>query len=150
MNKMQLEGNPAECGRYLSYLYRRSGTQFSQFLKPYGFSATQSILLIGVYRHEGTNQQSLADQISMDTGVASRVLRELEDGGYIEKKRNEQNRRNYNIFLTDKGREMAECSLSMQLDYWTKLIQDFPPDEVAILNSLLEKMDARSRELPVG
>lgn len=77
----------------------------------------------------------------MDTRVASRILRELELAGYFRKERDEQNRRNLNIFLTDEGRKEAEKSLTIQGDYWCVLIEVFTPDEIAALNMLLLKME---------
>lgn len=131
---------PAVCGWYISYLYRRSSTQLSTWLKDIGLSPTQSIMLVGIYRNTGVNQQTLCDLISVLPSVASRALRELEDKGYITKERDEQNRRNYNLYLTPKGRELAEKSLMTQERYWNDLLSKFTPEEISTLNQLLAKM----------
>ena len=131
---------PAVCGWYISYLYRRSSTQMSTWLKDIGLSPTQSIMLVGIYRNTGVNQQTLCDLISVLPSVASRALRELEDKGYITKERDEQNRRNYNLYLTPKGRELAEKSLMTQERYWNDLLSKFTPEEISTLNQLLAKM----------
>lgn len=131
---------PAVCGWYISYLYRRSSTQLSTWLKDIGLSPTQSIMLVGIYRNTGVNQQTLCDLISVLPSVASRALRELEDKGYITKERDEQNHRNYNLYLTPKGRELAEKSLMTQERYWNDLLSKFTPEEISTLNQLLAKM----------
>lgn len=136
-----LDEKPQVCGKYISYIYRKSGTHLTIALKELGLSTMQAILLSGIYRYEGVNQCTLAQQVAMDTGVASRILRELELSGYIRKERDEQNRRNLNIFLTDEGRKKAEKSLTIQGDYWSVLIEAFTSDEFAALNMLLFKME---------
>lgn len=145
--KFVLDGNPAECGRYISYLYRKSGSYFTSEFKKMGVSSAQSIVLIGIYRYEGINQSTLAETISMMPGVASRVLRELEDKNYVEKRRDEQNRRNYNLYLTSQGVEITERSLSVQGEYWNLLLKDFSEEEVLVLNRLLERMERQAYEV---
>lgn len=139
-----LDTSPAICGWYISYLYRKSGAYFSAELKKIGLSSTQSIVLIGIYRREGINQSALGESISILPSVGTRVLRELEDRGYLTKERDEQNRRNYNLHLTPVGRELAEQSLRIQQVYWEKLLEEFSPEEADTLNRLLARMETRA------
>ena len=85
--KMQWKQLAPACGWYISYLYRKSLSQMATAFKSIGFSGNQSVVLVGVYRNEGINQRTLADTIAMAPGVMSRVLRDLEDAGYVEKRR---------------------------------------------------------------
>lgn len=145
--RLHLDEQPAACGRYISYLYRKSASYCSTGFKEIGLSAMQSILLVGIYRHEELNQRTLAEIIAVDPGVASRTLRELEDRGYIEKRRDEQNRRSYNLYLTPRGEEEAEKSLQIQGEYWNRLLQEFSGEEITVLNDLLRRMECRACEL---
>ncbi len=107
---MQWKQQAPACGWYISYLYRKSLSQMATAFKSIGFSGNQSVVLVGVYRNEGINQRTLADTIAMAPGVMSRVLRDLEDAGYVEKRRDEENRRNYLLYLTPAGTAAAEQS----------------------------------------
>lgn len=146
--KTQWKQQGPACGWYISYLYRKSGTQLSAALKDMGLSGNQSIVLVGIYRNEGINQRALADTIAMAPGVMSRVLRDLEDAGYVEKRRDEQNRRNYLLYLTPAGTAAAERSLLLQGGYWDHLLQALTPEEQASLNDLLEKLERRASQTP--
>ena len=44
------------------------------------------------------------------------------------------------------GRELAEKSLMMQEKYWNSLLAGFTPEEVAMLNQLLSRMEHRASE----
>lgn len=138
---------PSFYGRHICYLYRRSSSYFTAAFKPLGLSIAQSIVLIGIYRYDGLHQCSLAESVSMEPGVVSRILRELEDRGYVTKQRSDSNRRNYNLFLTPSGEALAEQSLVIQGDYWSRLISDFTPAESETLNAFLRKMDLCAYEI---
>ena len=148
--KTQWKLQAPACGWYISYLYRKSGTQISAALKDMNLSGNQSVVLVGIYRNEGSNQRALADAIAMAPGVMSRVLRDLEDAGYVEKHRDELNRRNYLLYLTPEGTAAAEQSLLLQGSYWEHLLQDFTEEEKSTLNFLLEKMEHRASQFAIS
>ena len=93
--KLHWQEDPAVCGWFISYLYRNSAVQMAAVSKELTLSHAQSIVLVGIYRREGINQRALADKIAMAPGVISRILRDLEDRGYVIKQRDEDNRRNF-------------------------------------------------------
>ena len=148
--KTQWKLQAPACGWYISYLYRKSGTQISAALKDMNLSGNQSVVLVGIYRNEGSNQRALADAIAMAPGVMSRVLRDLEDAGYVEKRRDELNRRSYLLYLTPEGTAAAEQSLLLQGSYWEHLLQDFTEEEKSTLNFLLEKMEHRASQFAIS
>ena len=132
--KMQWKQQAPACGWYISYLYRKSLSQMATAFKSIGFSGNQSVVLVGdgsfrfwgnrtldttTYTFETYTRtaQTLADTIAMAPGVMSRVLRDLEDAGYVEKRRDEENRRNYLLYLTPAGTAAAEQSLLLQKGY---------------------------------
>ena len=137
---------PTICGWYISHLYRSSGSRLALELKKMDLSPSQSMMLVGIYRNEGVNQQTLCDLISVLPSVASRALRELEDKGCIIKKRDEENRRNYNLYLTPSGRDLTEKSLMIQEKYWNRLLKEFTPEEVDTLNQLLARMERQASQ----
>lgn len=139
-------GAPAVCGWYISHLYRCSGARLTSELKELELSPSQSIMLAGIYRNEGINQQALCELISVLPSVASRSLRELEEKGCVAKERDKRNRRNYNLHLTDKGRDLAEKSLLKQEAYWNSLLTELTPEEVTELNRLLARLDRRAAQ----
>lgn len=128
------------CGQYISYLYRRSGADLAAELKTVGLSVAQSIVLMGIFRYEGNNQKAIAGVLAMETSVISRVLRELERQGCVCKQRDEENRRNYNLYLTPQGKALAEKSREIQEEYWRQLSGGLSEEEVAALGKLLKKM----------
>jgi DNA-binding MarR family transcriptional regulator len=54
---------------------------------------------------DGVPQHELADAFMMDANNAVLLLNELEDAGWIERRRNADDRRRHDVFVTDAGRE---------------------------------------------
>jgi DNA-binding MarR family transcriptional regulator len=53
---------------------------------------------------EGVAQHELADALMLDANNAVLLLNELEDAGWIERRRNPDDRRKHVVFVTDEGR----------------------------------------------
>ena len=142
--KLHWREDPATCGWYISYLYRQGSVQMAAQLRDIDLSPAQSIVLVGIYRNEGINQRTLAQAISMAPGVVSRILRELEDRRLVEKRRDEENRRNYMLYLTEEGERRTEGSLAIQGQYWNGLLQVLTPEEAGTLSWLLRKVKEKA------
>ncbi len=138
--KIDTDQNPAVCGKYISSIYRKSGEHLAQELKKIGLTTVKSILLVGVYRNEGTNQCALAAKLSLDTAAASRGLRTLELEGMIRKEVDEANRRNFKVFLTEAGRLKAEESLRAQERYWKTVLKPLGEKGIEIFNDHLRQL----------
>lgn len=138
--KIDTDQNPAVCGKYISSIYRKSGEHLAQELKKIGLTTVKSILLVGVYRNEGTNQCALAAKLSLDTAAASRGLRTLELEGMIRKEVDEANRRNFKVFLTEAGRLKAEESLRAQERYWRTVLKPLGEKGIEIFNDHLRQL----------
>jgi DNA-binding MarR family transcriptional regulator len=54
--------------------------------------------------HDGIAQNELADAFMLDANNAVLLLNELEDAGWVERRRNPDDRRRHVVFLTDSGR----------------------------------------------
>lgn len=138
--KIDAEQNPAICGKYISSIYRKSGEHLAQELKKIGLTTVKSILLVGLYRNEGTNQCALAAKLSLDTAAASRGLRTLELEGMIRKEVDEANRRNFKVFLTEAGRLKVEESLAAQERYWKTVLKPLGENGTELFNNLLRQL----------
>ena len=132
--------NSEVIGRSISYVYRKATAETAACLREIGLTSAQSIVLVGVYRYEGVNQKKLSETISMDTAPVSRVLTQLEKSGFIERVRDEDNRRNFLLYLTPSGRSLAEKSLQLQSEYWERISEEFTPDQWESLARLLEHL----------
>ncbi|MGB9980328.1 MarR family winged helix-turn-helix transcriptional regulator [Methanobacterium sp.] len=72
-------------------------------LNDYDISLDQWIILSLIYQKEGSNQKKLAEISQKDRAVITRILNKLENKGLIERKSSYHDKREFLIYLTDKG-----------------------------------------------
>lgn len=114
MNQVELDGN-SNCkgmydeefvGKAISYLYRYEQIYIEKKIEPYSISSGQFPFLMRLYREDGINQESLSDYLKIDKGTTTRAIQKLIDEGYVYRLRDEEDRRSYKIFLTEKGKNL--------------------------------------------
>ncbi len=70
-----------------------------------GMRLRQFWVLSHLAEKDGIPQHELADAFMMDANNAVLLLNELEDAGWIERRRNPDDRRRHDVFVTDAGRQ---------------------------------------------
>lgn len=93
-----------------------------------------------IYDNPNCSQDDLVSMFSQSKGNVAKVLKKLEDMGYIERKTNPENRRKYMINTTQKGDELVPKYRQYSLD-WEK--------EVGITDSD-EELKRRIREIAIN
>ena len=63
--------------------------------------------LIYIYDNPGCSQEDLANMFCQSKGNIAKVLKKLEDEGYIKREINPENRRKYMLTTTDKANELV-------------------------------------------
>jgi len=60
-----------------------------------------------IYDNPNCSQEDLVNMFGQSKGNIAKILRKLEDKGFIERQTNPENRRKYMLNTTDKGRELV-------------------------------------------
>jgi Transcriptional regulators len=82
-------------------------------LKDYGITSDQWVILHFIYKKEGLNQKKLAEISYKDRTVIARILKILENKELIEKKVSYHDKREFLIYLTDKGKDLYMETLAV-------------------------------------
>lgn len=89
-----------------SQIYRQSQIYMLNNLKKYNLGIGQLHFLKRLYLNDGINQESLAKSLNFTKATGTRAIKKLEEEGYIIRKNDVADKRAYNVFLTDKGKEL--------------------------------------------
>ena len=106
--------------------------------------------VFAICQKEGRSQEEIARELCLNKSTVARALNTLEENGYIERRPTPNDKRQLSVYPTDKMLavlpEIKEAS-----DDWMKLLSEgIPQDELDIFNSVLERMQARAREITEG
>ncbi len=89
--------------------------------------------------HDGAPQQELVDALCMDAKNVVLLLNELEDCGYLVRRRDSEDRRRHRVHITTAGRQALERATKAQEDIEDDVLQALDPDERATLWNLLTR-----------
>lgn len=135
-------------GKFLSFLYRYNQIYLDKKLEPYRIGSGQFYLLMPIFKTNGMNQESLSRSIKVDKATVTRSLQKLVDEGYVFRQRDEEDRRSYHIFLTEKGRAAEPAMKKIAHEWEDILFSGFDPDRKnVIMNSLAEMTRNVSRQM---
>ena len=95
---------------------------------------------------DGCSQEELASQADVDRSNVGRALKKLEQLRYINRIKNEKDRRGYNVFLTEKGRAVREQLLSIRTIMSKTFTLEMTAQEIDLLTALLKKADCSLNE----
>ena len=77
-------------------------------LMRYGLKSGNCRILMYVSDHPGCLQRDIAENCDVETSTLSTVLSNMEKKGFVERKRFEKNNRSYSIYVTEKGKKIAD------------------------------------------
>jgi DNA-binding MarR family transcriptional regulator len=88
----------------------------------------------------GLQQQQLCEALWLDPNNCVLLLNELEDMGYVERRRDPSDRRRHVVAITDDGRKALERAERAQEEIGDELLSDLSDEERATLRSLLSRI----------
>lgn len=99
-------------------------------------------LIVGFISHfPGSSQEDIAAFYLLDKTSVARDARRLEDMGHIHRKAMPESRRQYRLFLTEKGIEMVDVLKKIHDDFQKKLSEGISTEDWQKLSSMLGYME---------
>ena len=127
-------------GRHISCIYRNFHKYMHEELREFNLGSGQFHFLMTLYKKDGVNQETLSEKLNIDKATSARAIKKLEEQGFVIRKKDQNDRRNYNIFLTKKAIQLKPKIRNI-LSNWTNiLLEDLSQEEVEQLFILLEKI----------
>jgi DNA-binding MarR family transcriptional regulator len=107
-------------------------------LRNWGLNIAQFDVLAHVGAHKGITQQELADSLLVTKGNISQLLDRMEDLGLLSRN---QERRNKNLVLTEKGQELFDRVVPAHEQMIAEQLVALSASEIADLRRILGKLD---------
>jgi len=146
---MQDRSNPERAMRVWLRLIRleaRMQAAVGDRLRMIGVSIPQCDVLTTLTEQEGVNQQELAKRLYVTKGNISGLLDRLEAAGFVERRSLVSDRRQYSIYLTEAGHEMAEKAIAVQRTWVASTLGRRQEKELDALESQLLRLRDVTRE----
>lgn len=119
------------CSREMIKLYK-------PWLDELGLTYTQYITMMVLWEHHATTVKSLGQELYLDSGTLTPLLKKLEEKGLVTRRRSEQDERNLIVTLTEKGEALREEALHIPAEM-TKCV-NLPREDIRELYRMLYQM----------
>jgi len=107
-----------------------------------GIKLRQVMLLSYLRAGAPALQQQLCESLWLDPNNCVLLLNEMEDMGYVERRRDPADRRRHVVDITDEGRKALERAERVQEEIGDELLSALSDDERSTLQSLLSRVVA--------
>ena len=133
-----------ELGRAVTFLHRSRSRFMAERLRDLGFSGAMFLILLHIDRHPGTTQDSIANHMFINKCNVARHTKKLELLGYLYRETDQTDRRQNNLYLTQRGKELAPVIRQYLGDCGRTITADLTDQECATLIALLTKMTGQN------
>ena len=133
-------GQGKSIGTYISNFYRLGTSFLSREYKDYGIGSGQYQFLFLLYEQDGVSHDLLTEKMAVDKATTTRAIMKLEEEGYVKRIVDKDDKRKYQIFLTDKAKEKKEEILEIGSRWEKRLISCLEQEEFEILQNILCKI----------
>ena len=112
--------------------------------------AGQYAFALAICREPGRSQEEIARELCLNKSTVARNLNCLEENGYITRTPLPNDKRQFAVHPTDKMLSVLP-EIRRASGEWTSLLSEgIAEEEMAIFNSVLERMEKKAREIVGG
>ena len=111
---------------------------YTPWLRPLGLTYTQYIVFLVLWEKDGLTVGELCDRLMLDNGTLSPLLKKMQQAGYIERKRSEEDDRVVVVTLTEEGRALQEKAKDVPAQVGKCI--DLSPEKAQTLYELLYEL----------
>ena len=125
----------------LAALSRKISRNYNNRCAKYGITATQSFVIFDLLDNEGSNVKDIASRIQLDSPAVTGVIDRLYKESLVQRTEDPYDRRSLQIFLTPKGRQLAEELLPVGQEFNRYIKNIVDPEKVALFENVLTRLD---------
>lgn len=95
-------------GRIISILSRKIQQDLKDVVSPFGINVGEEPYFMTLVNEDGLTQDELTKKVMVDKAATTRAVKSLEEKGFIIRKIDSADKRSKRLYLTSKGKEIAE------------------------------------------
>ena len=109
--------------------------------------SSQYSFVLAICRAPGRSQEELARDLCLNKSTVARTLTALEEKGYVRRDALPNDKRQLAVFPTERMLAVLPEVRQASVEWMSLLSEGIPQDELAVFNSVLERMQERAREI---
>lgn len=119
-------------------------------IEQYGIKQGQFEYFLLIFSFPGINQLELARMKNVGKASVTKALKILDEGGYILREQDENDKRNYRCYVSSKGEAIADHLIQVKKNAESKIFEEFSEQDKEVLFKYLKLMCGNSVSLVEG
>lgn len=111
---------------------------YSELAQDHDATAVQALTLLKIDPKEGTRSTNLGPKMAIEPTSLTRIIKLLEDNGYIYKEKTTNDKREVIIKLTDKGLINRNLSKEVVVNFNKKVVERISPEKMAVFKEVMQ------------
>lgn len=120
---------------------------YSELAQDYDATAVQALTLLKIDPKEGTRSTNLGPKMAIEPTSLTRIIKLLEDNGYIYKEKTTNDKREVIIKLTQKGIDSRNLSKEVVVNFNKKVVEKIPAEKMEIFKEVMTDILKIANEL---
>lgn len=120
---------------------------YSEMAQEYDSTAVQALTLLKIDPKEGTRSTNLGPKMAIEPTSLTRIIKLLEDNGYIYKEKTTTDKREVIIKLTEKGVNYRNISKNIVVNFNKKVMEKISPEKLEIFKEVMTEIMHISNDL---
>lgn len=121
---------------------RQRVKQMKRALAPYGYVGVMHLIVLHIRRQPGVSQEEIACYFSLDKTSVARDARRLEEMGHIYRRTAPENRRQYQLYLTEEGQAFLTVLDGIHDEFAARISAGISPSDWENLGRILQLVEA--------
>ena len=117
---------------------RKVINHYTPYLKPFGITYTQYIVLLALWEEKSATVGALCARLYLDNGTITPLLKKMEETGLVKRSRSKQDERVVTVDVTEKGWQLRDAVKEVPFQVGSCI--PLPQEEAFALYQLLHKL----------
>jgi DNA-binding MarR family transcriptional regulator len=127
-------------GHLLMHVCRMRGKIADQFMSHSRLYHGQGLLLLFISDHDGWTHSEIAEKLRISPAAVTKVIKRLEEEGYLLRQADEKDERVSRVFILDKGRSVVGELHSNFEEFNDQTFKDFSEEEMDQFEEYLKRI----------
>ena len=110
---------------------------YSELAQDHDATAVQALTLLKINPKEGTRSTNLGPKMAIEPTSLTRIIKLLEDNGYIYKEKTTNDKREVIIKLTDKGLTSRNLSKEVVVNFNKKVVEKISSEKMEVFKEVM-------------
>lgn len=115
-------------------------TKFVEGLSPFEINARQYGVLLFIEGNPYSSQKDISENLQIDRTTMVSHIDHLEGLGYVERTRNQNDRRSYSLLITSKGKDVLDSRWEFLIHTELEVLAPLSDQEKQLLKEILIKI----------